>query len=304
MVVIVKTTALALLLAAAAMAVQDFTAYRGARISQLTTEAAILGLAVAPALAFDDRPAAERNLATLRAHPAVLAAALYGTDGRRFAQYLAAGQAAAPPRWSVAVPSLSLRGQGVEVSQRIVQNGEWLGSIYLRARFDMTRRIVSYVEIVAFVSAAALIVALILSNSVQRALTAPLDAMAEVARHVVEQRDYSRRAARSSDDEIGVVVEAFNRMLDEVQSRTRAIEQTNSALQQEVGVRQGAQAALAHANAQLEGTMVALREADRRKDEFLATLAHELRNPLAPIRKCCRAAGAARHRRRPATVGA
>ncbi len=28
-----------------------------------------------------------------------------------------------------------------------------------------------------------------------------------------------------------------------------------------------------------------MREADRRKDEFLAMLAHELRNPLAPIRK-------------------
>ncbi|MDP9082643.1 MAG: ATP-binding protein [Pseudomonadota bacterium] len=36
-----------------------------------------------------------------------------------------------------------------------------------------------------------------------------------------------------------------------------------------------------------------LREADRRKDEFLATLAHELRNPLAPIRQGVRIAASA-----------
>ena len=42
--------------------------------------------------------------------------------------------------------------------------------------------------------------------------------------------------------------------------------------------------ALAAANEQLQRSEDRLREADRRKDEFLATLAHELRNPLAPIR--------------------
>jgi PAS domain S-box-containing protein len=57
-----------------------------------------------------------------------------------------------------------------------------------------------------------------------------------------------------------------------------------------------AQAAIAIDNARLyeaaqqeivrrERAEAALREADRRKDEFLATLAHELRNPLAPIRQ-------------------
>ncbi len=47
--------------------------------------------------------------------------------------------------------------------------------------------------------------------------------------------------------------------------------QVEVALREEIANRQRAEAAL--------------READRRKDEFLATLAHELRNPLAPIRQ-------------------
>jgi PAS domain S-box-containing protein len=43
-------------------------------------------------------------------------------------------------------------------------------------------------------------------------------------------------------------------------------------------------AILFHDNTAQRQTEEALRAADRRKDEFLATLAHELRNPLAPIR--------------------
>jgi PAS domain S-box-containing protein len=43
----------------------------------------------------------------------------------------------------------------------------------------------------------------------------------------------------------------------------------------------------------MRDTESALREADRRKDEFLATLAHELRNPLAPIRQASRLASMA-----------
>jgi signal transduction histidine kinase len=95
----------------------------------------------------------------------------------------------------------------------------------------------------------ALAAALLISAWLQRAVTAPIREVADAARAVVERRDYTGRAGKSTEDEVGVLADAFNSMLKEVQTREEA-----------------------------------LRLADRRKDEFLATLAHELRNPLAPIR--------------------
>jgi signal transduction histidine kinase/ActR/RegA family two-component response regulator len=65
----------------------------------------------------------------------------------------------------------------------------------------------------------------------------------------------------------------------EVDARTAELAQLNAKLREEIGARDIAQAKL--------------REQDRRKDEFLATLAHELRNPLAPIRHAVKLLGVA-----------
>jgi signal transduction histidine kinase/ActR/RegA family two-component response regulator len=175
-------------------------------------------------------------------------------------------------------------GNRTELTQPITRNGEVLGTIYLRARYDVVSRIQGYLSIFALVTLICMAVALALSNALQKSLTEPLQAMTRVARQIVDRRDYSLRVAESTGDEIGIVIDAFNGMLDEVQLRSQALEQSNSALQNEVSVRQAAESALSLANARLEIAMKALIEADQRKDEFLATLAHELRNPLAPIR--------------------
>ena len=66
------------------------------------------------------------------------------------------------------------------------------------------------------------------------------------------------------------IIVALDRAGRLVRVRTRELEQVNANLHKEIAERTRAEAAL--------------READKRKDEFLATLAHELRNPLAPIR--------------------
>jgi signal transduction histidine kinase len=68
----------------------------------------------------------------------------------------------------------------------------------------------------------------------------------------------------------------------------RATEQTNAALMAEIAHRRRVEGQLLNLNLELEDRvdqrMSELNDAHRRKDEFLATLAHELRNPLAPIR--------------------
>ncbi len=274
--IVLRTTAIALVVAVVAMMSYGLSNYRESLVSDLSAEAAILALSTAPAVAFDDRAVAQRNLTAMQARPAIRVAALYGMDGKLYASYSRRAQAPAPARLPVSRMGAVVSGNQIEFAQPIVQNGEPLGTIYLRANYDFAARLRAYLGIFGLVIVLGLIVALVSSMAVQRVITEPLDAMAKVAQLVIDHRDYSRRVgtfdrAEAFDrDEIGMVVAAFNNMLDEVQTREKALREANTTLSSEVADRQAAEAAL--------------READRRKDEFLATLAHELRNPLAPIR--------------------
>src|SRR4051794_25442545 len=91
--IILLTTATVLLLSGAAMLIHDLSVYRTSWASDIATEASILALSTGPALAFDDRETAQRNLAALQARSAVLAAALYTPDRKLYAQYVKAGEA-------------------------------------------------------------------------------------------------------------------------------------------------------------------------------------------------------------------
>jgi signal transduction histidine kinase len=81
----------------------------------------------------------------------------------------------------------------------------------------------------------------------------------------------------------------------ELHKKGRELERANRLLLAEVAERRRAEERLSELNEsldqrvtertrELQASEARLREANRRKDEFLATLAHELRNPLAPVR--------------------
>src|SRR5207245_1663049 len=93
-------------------------------------------------------------------------------------------------------------GRSVEFTQPVFQGGERLGTIYLRARHDIRARAEAYLGIFALVTVMSMLVALILSTALQKVITEPLDAMASVARQIVNKRDYSLRANKTTNDEI------------------------------------------------------------------------------------------------------
>jgi len=76
---------------------------------------------------------------------------------------------------------------------------------------------------------------------------------------------------------VSVLVELYMQRR-ELQRLNKSLAEANATLQAEKARE------LERANHELEHVNAALRDADRHKDEFIAILAHELRNPLAPIR--------------------
>jgi two-component system, sensor histidine kinase len=246
---VLATTVAALALSGAALVLYDLRSYERLSTADLTSQAEVLARAVAPALTFGDRGTAAKDLSVMQVRPRVRAAALYAREGELFAAYTREGLAAEPFPSRPTVDGVEIAGGEIGVYRTVIENGERIGTVYLRAEYDPWARLLDYVTIIGLVMLASLGAAVLISARLQAAVTAPILEVARVSRDVIERRDYSQRVAKTTGDEIGQLVDAFNAMLAEVGRRNEA-----------------------------------LREADQRKDEFLATLAHELRNPLAPLR--------------------
>jgi signal transduction histidine kinase/ActR/RegA family two-component response regulator len=256
---IIGTTFAALAVAAAALLYYDLRTYERSSIDEFTTLAEVVGRAAVPALVFSDPQAAYENLQLLRVQPRIVAGVVYNDKGQAYARYGGAQDGGPADR----LDGHRVQGDRITVFRGIFERGERIGAVEVTGRYDTRSRLANYVAILALVMLSSLLVAIAVSIWVRRTFTEPIVELASVARGVIERRDFSQRVEKSSEDELGLLVEGFNAMLAEVGGRSQALE---------------------HEVAERAAAEDALREEHRRKDEFIAVLSHELRNPLSPIR--------------------
>jgi PAS domain S-box-containing protein len=224
MTIIMLTSGAVLLLMCAAFFTYEFLTFRQTTARHLSTLGEIIAANSTAALAFQNPDDAQEVLSALKAERHIVAAALYDENGKLFVKY--------PENLSVDTFPVLPEGDGYRFQraslvafQPVVQGGnKRLGTLYLKSDLGaMYERLRLYSMIAVLVIAVSLLFAYVLSRMLQRQISRPILALADTARAVSDHRDYSVRVAKSSSDELGVLTDAFNHMLTQIQEQDQAL---------------------------------------------------------------------------------
>jgi C4-dicarboxylate-specific signal transduction histidine kinase len=272
-----STTAVALFLTVAGIAVFEYVMLRNTLRTQQEMLCEIIGGNSTAAIAFSRADDAASTLATLRANENIRVACIYDNEGKLLAKYAASTEGQANYPAQAQPEGFHLSGNAMEVFRPVKLDGRTVGTIYMRSDLrDLYGRLALY----AWISPLILIVAsgagLLIIRRLQRSVSTPVVALAATAQRVSEEKDYSLRAPKSGNDEIGQLADAFNHMLDGIRQRDEQIQhhlrEVRSA-RDELEARVEARTAdLKRANADLQEEMLHRQEAERKRAEMQSNL--------------------------------
>jgi len=239
--VILLTCSVVLLLACGVLALYQVLDFREGMVRNTTTLADVLAKNTQAALTFQDESAARQTLLALQAEPTVIAACLYDEKGNRFAEYMREETKIDFP----ARPSDDghhFDQSSLVIFRPVILNDKRIGTIYLQTGLEgMYGQLRLFAGIAAMVLIGSVLVALALSARLQRPISQPILALAETARRIAENKDYTVRVPPRGRDETGQLSDALNQLLVSIEERDKALSAANESLRQEITEKKSAE---------------------------------------------------------------
>ena len=169
-------------------------------------------------LVFDDEVGAQQSLASLQAKKQVTKAVLFDKNKRVFASHITDGEPNVT--YESVKKIIGSESDVFHVLKAATIDDELVGYIYIESNDSLVREFV-YGAVIALLSALMIgfFVTYLLASRLQKIISEPVMHLTETASKITAQQDYSLRAEKESEDEIGVLTDEFNKMLSQLQTR-------------------------------------------------------------------------------------
>lgn len=227
MLIILLSCGVVMLLMRGAFSTYEYVIFRQAMVRQLSTLGEILAANSTAALAFENPGDAREILSAVQAEKHIVAAILYDQSGRVFSRYPLTLDPTSIPN-APGRDGYRFVDSHLEGFQPVVQHDRRLGTLYLK--FDsgtiMREFVLGSLPIALGVMAVVLMVAYLLSRTLQKQISVPILALTDTARAISERRDYSVRASKTGNDELGLLTDAFNQMLTQIHAQDLAVRES------------------------------------------------------------------------------